>query len=81
MITFSTIPGFALKGTSREDRMRTIRGDATKILSKYFQNTVRYYGAVAGCSLVHFIFFPFWGGMEPSPLLLRPILAYCTHPG
>jgi hypothetical protein len=26
-------------------------------------------------------FFPFWGGVEKSPLLLRPLLAYCTSPG
>jgi hypothetical protein len=24
---------------------------------------------------------PFWGGVEPSPLLLKPLLAYCTSPG
>jgi hypothetical protein len=24
---------------------------------------------------------PFWGGVEPSPLLLRQLLAYCTSPG
>jgi hypothetical protein len=25
--------------------------------------------------------FPIWGGVEQSPLLLRPLLAYCTNPG
>jgi hypothetical protein len=24
--------------------------------------------------------FPFWSGVEPSPPLLRPLLAYCTSP-
>jgi hypothetical protein len=28
-----------------------------------------------------FILFPFWSGVEPSLLLLRPLLAYCISPG
>jgi hypothetical protein len=32
---------------------------------------------VCGCCT---LFFPFWGGVEPSSLLLRPLLMYCTSP-
>jgi hypothetical protein len=30
---------------------------------------------------IPFFFLPFLGGVELSPLLLRPLLAYCTSPG